>query len=86
MADWLSMKRVTGVCGSDCCQISLSSLYSHTASLAACEPVIYSASVLKSATEGCFFELQLMAPPASMKTYLDIDLRSLTSLAQSASM
>jgi hypothetical protein len=41
---------------------------------------MYSASVLERATALCFFDPQLMAPPASMKTKPNVDLRSFTSL------
>src|SRR5260370_40474859 len=46
---------------------------------------MYSDSVLDRDTAPCFFELQEMAPPASMNTKPDVGLRSFTSLAQSAS-
>jgi hypothetical protein len=47
---------------------------SQTTSLAAWAAVMYSASVLERATALCFFDPQLRAPPASMKTKPDMDL------------
>src|SRR6266702_1730406 len=84
MADWLSMVRMLG--SSTFCFILISNHHNHTTSLAACAAVMYLASVLKSATALCFFVPQLMAPPVSMKTKLDVDLQSFTLLAQSVLM
>ena len=64
---------------------SPSSRLSQMSSFVACAPAIYSASVLDSAIEDCFFELQLMAPSASKKTKPDVDFWSEESFAQSAS-
>src|SRR5260370_42447392 len=83
IADWLSTWRVVGALMF--CFILFSSLRSQTSSFAACAAAMYSASVLDSATALCFFELQLMAAPASKKTYPDVDFRSLTLVAQLAS-
>ena len=46
---------------------------------------MYLALVLKSVTEVCFLDLQLMAAPPSMKTKPKVDFLSFMSLAQSAS-
>src|SRR5712671_7744107 len=83
MADWLSIRRAVGEVWVG--PSSDSSRLSHTASFATCTPAMYSASVLESVTEVCFFELQLTAAPVRVKTKPDVDLRSFTSLAQSAS-
>src|SRR5258707_15149867 len=83
MDDWLSMWIVVG--SVVFCLRSLSNHLSHTASFAACPPAMYSASVLDNATALCFLELQLVAPPPSVKAYLEVDFRSFLSLAQSAS-
>ena len=83
MADWLSMVRMVG--SSTFCFNSISNRRNHTTSLAACAAAMYSASMLKSTTALCFFDPQLMAPPVSMKMKPNVDLRSFTSLAQSAS-
>src|SRR5882762_3018922 len=65
IADWLSMSSVVGAsCSSP---NSESKVRSHTASFAACAPVMYSASMLESAVAPCFFELQLTAAPKGMK-------------------
>jgi hypothetical protein len=83
MADWLSMHRMVGP--SIFCFNSISNRRSQTTSLAACVAAMYLASVLERATALCFFDPQLIAPPASMKMKPDVDLRSFTLLAQSAS-
>ena len=44
------------------------------ASFAMCAPAMYSAPVLERATDGCFLELQLITPAASMKMNPDVDL------------
>src|SRR5258707_9001402 len=84
MADWLSMCRAVGELVS--WPSSPSKRLNQTASFAACALARYSASVLERATAACFFELQLITAPPNMKTKPEVDLRSLTSLAQSASM
>jgi hypothetical protein len=50
-----------------------------------CAAAIYSASHDDVAGEACFFELQEMAPPPSIKTNPEVDRRSSKSLAQSES-
>lgn len=83
IADWLSMRSIVGVLMG---KPSLpSSHLSQMSSFVACAPAIYLASVLDSVMEDCFFELQLMAPPASKKTKPDIDFQSDVSFAQLAS-
>jgi hypothetical protein len=62
------------------CFNSSSNHRSQMTSLAAWAAAMYSASVLERATALCFFDPQLMAPPASMKTKPNVDLRSFTSL------
>ncbi|KAK9111977.1 hypothetical protein Scep_019496 [Stephania cephalantha] len=47
-----------------------------TASLAASDTAIYSASILESATVSCFELFQLTAPPFKVNTYPDCDLKS----------
>jgi hypothetical protein len=37
---------------------------------------MYSASVVESATIGCFFELHEIAPPSIVKTYPDMEWRA----------
>ena len=66
MVDWLSTWRVVG---DDvfCLSLERKSL-NQMASLVVWVLAIYSASVLERATVGCFFELQLMAPPPKVKT------------------
>jgi len=66
IADWLSTWRVVGKDMS--CLSSESKSLSQTASLVAWAPAMYSALVLERATVGCFFKLQLMAPPPKVKT------------------
>jgi hypothetical protein len=84
MADWMSMWRMVGF---GCGDPNLDSNHlSHTTSFAACTPAMYSASILESAREVCFFELQLMAMPASEKKNPDVDLQLFMLLAQLASM
>ena len=83
MADWLSMWRVVGEFRSS--PRSVRSHLSQMTSFVACMAAMYLASVLKRVTEVCFFELQLTVAPPSMKTKPNMDFRSFTSLAQSAS-
>jgi hypothetical protein len=65
MANWLSMSSVMGEFEA---KLSLaSSCLSHISSFAAYMPAMYSASVLESATNVCFFKLQLTAVLASRK-------------------
>ena len=45
----------------------------------------YSASAVERATQVCFLLRQLIVAPLIMKRYADVDFRSLTSPAQSAS-
>ena len=47
--------------------ISENKTFSQVASFVVAAVAIYSASVLERATDGCFFDDQLMAPPAVMK-------------------
>src|SRR5258707_6653873 len=82
MDDWLSMWIVVG--SVVFCLRSLSNHLSHTTSFAACLPAMYSASVLDNAMALCFLELQLVAPPPSVKAYPEVNFRSFLSLAQSA--
>src|SRR5258708_7360451 len=48
------------------CLRLLSNHLSHTTSFTVCPPAIYSALVLNKVTALCFFELQLIVPPASI--------------------
>ena len=58
MVDWLSMSRTVGsLSGSP---TSLNRCRSHTSSFAVWAPAMYLASVLESAMNGCFLELQLV--------------------------
>ena len=59
---------------------------SHTASQAATAAPLYSASVLDSATVGCFLLLQEIAPLSTEKTKPDVDRWSALKPAQSASV
>jgi hypothetical protein len=86
MVDWLSMNRVVGKESGGPGHSSKSRRRSQMASFTACMLAMYLALVLDSATDGCFLELQLMVALASIKAYLEVDLQSLTSPAQSASM
>jgi len=52
--------------------ISLRKAHSHRASFVACMVAIYSTSVVERETRGCFFELQLTAPPLMRKAYPEI--------------
>ena len=83
LADWLLTCKTVGEERSS--PSSVSKRHSHTASLAACVVAIYSASVLERVMTFCFLQLQLMAAPANVKMNPEVDLRSLMSLAQSAS-
>lgn len=63
--------------GSDCSSPnSLYRLLNQQASRPASESATYSASVEDNAIVVCFFYLHIIAPPADMKTYPDIDFRS----------
>lgn len=66
IADWLFIRKVVGP--SHGYPIFAKNERSHIACFAACVAAKYSASVLESTTEGCFFEKQLMATPARVKT------------------
>ncbi|KAK2456386.1 hypothetical protein QL285_003757 [Trifolium repens] len=57
-----------------------------TASFAALEAAIYSASVVESATVSCFELFQLTAPPFRKNTKPDCDLKSSLSVWKLASM
>src|SRR5882672_8729778 len=83
MADWLSTKIL--IFGTGKIFNSLRKVVIQIASLVADVAAIYSASVLERATESCFFDDQLTALPAIMKTCPMIDRRSFVSEAQSAS-
>ena len=50
-----------------------------------CDITVYSASMLDRVTVTCFLELQVTGPPASWKTYLEIDFWSSMSVSQSKS-
>jgi hypothetical protein len=74
IADWLSMSRVVGEESDGPGHSSESKCHSQMASFVVCMLVMYLALVLDSATDNCFLELQLMAAPASIKMYLDVNL------------
>jgi hypothetical protein len=57
----------------------------HLFSWVALARAIYSTSMLERATVGCFFELQVMAPPESVEMYSEIDFWLFILLPQSAS-
>ncbi|OAE20031.1 hypothetical protein AXG93_2584s1150 [Marchantia polymorpha subsp. ruderalis] len=52
---------------------SFNNSLNHIASAPALDKAIYSASVEESATDFCFFDLQLMVPPSSWKQYPEVD-------------
>ena len=62
---WLSQRRGVGVVRG--AVSSKSKLRSQTASREESEAAMYSASVVESATIGCFAERQLIAPPLKRK-------------------
>ena len=61
-----------GMCVSDG-SISENKICSQVVSFAVAVVAMYSASVLKRATGVCFFDDQLMAAPAIMKVYPEIN-------------
>lgn len=66
IADWLSIRKWVSPVHSK--PRSANKVHSHISSFVACTLVIYSASVLDRAVDPCFFELQLIAPLASLNT------------------
>jgi len=71
IADWLLQYNVVGRASGQV--TSARNVHIHITSFAAYMAVIYSASVVDSATSDCFFELQDTAPPSIVKMYLDIE-------------
>ena len=59
--------------------------FNQTASLQACEAAMYYAFVVDKATMFCSFDIQLIAPPARVKTYLEVDIILSKSPAKSES-
>ena len=84
IVDWLSSWMHTGFSRISVWR-SLIRCFIQMASWVALARAIYSASAVESATHDCFLLLQLTAPPQIWYTYPDVDLRSSTSPAQSAS-
>ena len=64
---------------------SASILRIHTASFAASDSAINSASVVESETHVCFLQAQLIAPPFNKKIYPEFDFLSMRHSAQFAS-
>src|ERR1700741_3365974 len=56
------------------CPSSAYKLLSQDASFAPSYNAIYSASVVDAAVTSCLLDLHVIAPPAHMKTYPDVDL------------
>ena len=65
---------------------SVRTLPNHTASCAEEARAMYSASAVDKATQDCLVERQDMTPFERLKQYPEVDLRSLVSPAQSASV
>jgi hypothetical protein len=58
----------------------------YTISRETSESAAYSASIVDNETDACFFDFQLMGPPANVRTFPEQDLRSSMSPAQSESV
>src|SRR5438270_12616584 len=81
------MLSLCSVIGSSACGTTsrlISRLLSHTASCTAAAAAMYSASIVDNVIISCFLLHQEIAPPFSMKTKADVDLRSSRSPAQLA--